>query len=87
MNKIPPAALTNEIAKSAAAQMTEYNYTEKMKKCGNRPDITAFVPQKIVEKTVQDISTKTVFIGVDFSSSPDMTGYIDIKRLMQNENN
>lgn len=87
MNKIPPAALTNEIAKSAAAQMAEYNYAEKVKKCGKRPDITACVPKKIAEKAVRDISAETVFIGIDLSSSPNMTGYIDIKRLLQNENN
>lgn len=87
MNRIPPAALTNEISKSAAAQMAEHDYTEKIKNCGGHLDITACVPKKIAEKAIRDIPAGAVFVGVDLSSASDMTDYIDIKRVLQNENN
>lgn len=41
MNKILPAALTREIAGSAAVQMVEYDYAEKIKKRKENFDITA----------------------------------------------
>lgn len=85
--KISPAELTRDIAGSAAVQMAEYDYTEKMKNCGKRSDVTAFVPRKIAEKAARDIPTVEVFVGIDLSSADDMTGNINIKRLLQNGNN
>lgn len=87
MNTISPIELTRDIAKSAAVQMAEYDYADKMKNCGKRPDITSYVPQKIVEKVVQDIPAGATFVGIDLSSASDMTGNINIKRVLQNENN
>lgn len=87
MNRISPVKLTRDIAKSAAVQMAEYDYTEKMKNCGERPDITTCVPRKIVEKATRDIPAGAVFVGIDLSTASDMTGNINIKRLLQNENN
>lgn len=87
MNKIPPAALTNEIARSAAAQMAEYDHAEKMKKCGKRPDITNFIPRRIAEKILRDTLAEMQSIGCDLSSAADMTGCIIIKRLLEDEDN
>lgn len=87
MNTISPIELTRDIAGSAAVQMAEHDYTEKMKNCGERPNITAFVPRGIAEKAARDIPAGAVFVGIDLSSVSDMTGNINIKRLLQNENN
>lgn len=87
MNKISPTELTRDIAGSAAVQMAEYDYTEKLKNCGGRSNTTACVPQKIVEKAARDIPAGAVFVGIDLSSADDMTGHINIKRVLQNANN
>lgn len=55
MNKILPAALTREIAGSAAVQMAEYDYAEKMKKRKKTLDITACVPVSVVKEIVRNI--------------------------------
>jgi len=87
MNKISPTELTRDIAGSAAVQIAEYDYTEKIKNCSGRSDMTACIPQKIVEKATRDIPVGAVFVGIDLSTTTDMTGHINIKRLLQNENN
>lgn len=87
MNKISPTELTRDIAGSAAVQMAEYDYTEKMKNCGKRSDVTACVPREIAEKAARDIPTGAVFVGIDLSTASDMTGNINIKRVLQNGNN
>lgn len=87
MNIISPTELTRDIAKSAAVQMAEYGYADKMKNCGERPDITTCVPRKIVEKATRDIPAGAIFVGIDLSTASDMTGNINIKWLLQNENN
>lgn len=83
MNIISPTELTRDIAKSAAVQMAEYNYTEKMKNCGKRYDVTDLVPRKIAEKAARNIPTGAVFVGIDLSPADDMTGNINIKRMLQ----
>lgn len=87
MNTISPIELTRDISKSAAVQMAEYDYADKMKNCGKRSDVTACVPRGIAEKAARDIPTGAVFVGIDLSSANDMTGHINIKRVLQNGNN
>lgn len=55
MNKIPPAALTNEIAKSAAVQMSEYDYAQKKKRRRTDFVIAEVVPVSIVKEIVKHI--------------------------------
>lgn len=87
MNTISPIELTRDISKSAAVQMAEYDYADKMKNCSKRSDVTACVPREIAEKAARDIPTGAVFVGIDLSSADNMTGHINIKRVLQNENN
>lgn len=60
MKIIMPATLTNEIAKSAAVQMAEFDYSEKKKAfigvdLASGESMTAFVPSSVVEKIVKSI--------------------------------
>ena len=54
MNRIPPAALTNEIAKSAAVQMAEHGIFigVDLSSCN---DVTAYVPVSIVKEIAKKI--------------------------------
>lgn len=55
MSKILPAALTKEIAGSAAVQIAEYNHAEKMKKRKECFNVAACVPVSIVKEIAWNI--------------------------------
>lgn len=77
MNKIPPAALTNKIARSAASQMAEHDHAKK----GKKHKVIACGSGSTFKEILRNMSVGAgdLYCGIDLSASNDMTADVVIK--------